>query len=124
MLHITSLVILHNEIDFCQGHHIIGMLDEMLCAGDIEAARNYLTDYRIAMPKNEVMRYCKHTALNALLNYYAEAAHQNAVRLRIVIDLPDRVPLSDVDLCNIVGNMLEMPSPPAARFRSRKDGST
>ena len=87
--------------------HIIGMLDEMLCAGDIEAAMDYLTDYRIAMPKNEVVRYCNHTALNALLNYYAEAAHQNAVRLRIVIDLPDRVPLSDVDLCNIVGNMLD-----------------
>ena len=75
--------------------HIIGMLDEMLCVGDIEAARDYLTAYRIAMPKNEVVRYCEHTALNVLLNYYAEATHQNAIRLRIVIDLPDRVPLSD-----------------------------
>lgn len=87
--------------------HVIGTLDGMLNAGDLEAARDYLTSYRITMPKNEVVHYCDHTALNALLNYYAEAAHQNAVRLRIVVNLPDCLPLSDVDLCNIVGNMLD-----------------
>lgn len=87
--------------------HTIGTLDEMLRAGDLEAARDYLTAYRIAMPKNDVVRYCDHTALNALLNYYAQAARQHTIRLRIAVELPESIPLSDVDLCNIIGNIFD-----------------
>ena len=87
--------------------HTIGTLDELLSEGDVEAAKSFLKEYRIAMPKNDVVRYCDHTALNALLNYYAEAAHQHSIRLRIVVNLPDTLPLSDVDLCSIIGNILD-----------------
>lgn len=87
--------------------HLIGTLDEMLTSGNTEAAREYLTAYRTAMPKNEVQRYCSHPALNALLNYYAEGAQQDGIQLRITVDLPEHLPLSDVDLCNIVGNILD-----------------
>ena len=87
--------------------HVIGALDEMLSAGNTDEARAYLTSYRISMPKNEVVSYCDHPALNALLNYYGEAAHQHSIRLRIIADLPDKLPLSDVDLCNIAGNILD-----------------
>ena len=59
------------------------------------------------MPKNEVVHYCDNTALNALLNYYADAARRHAIRLRIVSELPEDLPLTDVDLCNIVGNILD-----------------
>ena len=48
-----------------------------------------------------------HAALNALLNYYAEAAHQHEIRLRVIAVLPATLPISDVDLCNIVGNILD-----------------
>ena len=87
--------------------HTIGALDELLGAGDTDAAREYLTAYRISMPKNEVTRFCDHAALNAMLNYYAEAAHQHRIRLKIVTELPESLPLSDVDLCSIVGNILD-----------------
>ncbi len=87
--------------------HFVGALDEMLSAGDIDEARHHLKSYRISMPKNEIVNYCENTALNALLNYYGEAAHQNEIRLRIAADLPKNLPLSDVDLCNIVGNILD-----------------
>ncbi len=87
--------------------HFVGALDEMLSAGNIDDARHYLTSYRISMPKNEVVNYCENAALNALLNYYGEAAHQHKIRLRFIVELPDNLPLSDVDLCNIVGNILD-----------------
>jgi sensor histidine kinase regulating citrate/malate metabolism len=54
-----------------------------------------------------VVHYCDNTALNALLNYYAETAHQHKIRLRIVSELPEELPLTDVDLCNIVGNIFD-----------------
>ncbi len=73
----------------------------------VNMAYQYLKSYRVSMPKNEAVNYCDNTALNALLNYYGEAAHQHRIRLRIVADLPENLPLSDVDLCNIVGNILD-----------------
>ena len=82
-------------------------LDEMLSVGDTDDARQYLTSYRVSMPKNEIVNYCEHAALNAILNFYGEAAHQHEIRLRIVVDLPKNLPLSDVDLCSIVGNILD-----------------
>lgn len=87
--------------------HFVGALDEMLTAGDTDHARQYLTSYRISMPKNETINYCEHASLNALLNYYGAAAHQHKIKLRIIADLPEKLPLSDVDLCSIVGNILD-----------------
>ena len=87
--------------------HVIGTLNELFCEGDTDAARDYLAAYCISMPKNEVVHYCDNTALNALLNYYADAAHQHKIRLRIIAQLPDNIPLTDVDLCNIVGNIFD-----------------
>ena len=87
--------------------HVIGTLNELICVGDIDAARDYLAAYCVSMPKNEVVHYCDNTALNALLNYYADAARRHSIRLRIVSELPDDLPLTDVDLCNIVGNILD-----------------
>ena len=87
--------------------HVIGTLDELLSEGNSEAAGQYLKSYRVSMPKNEAVSYCDNTALNALLNYYGEAARQYKIRLRIIADLPASLPLSDVDLCNIVGNIFD-----------------
>ncbi|MCR5486489.1 MAG: ATP-binding protein [Lachnospiraceae bacterium] len=87
--------------------HFVGALDEMLSAGEIDEARRCLTSYRISMPKNEVINYCENAALNALLNYYGQAAFPHKIRLRFIVELPEDLPLSDVDLCNIVGNILD-----------------
>lgn len=87
--------------------HAIGILEELLSSGDLPAAREYLLSYRLTLPRKEVVLYCGNAALNALLNYYAESAAQHSIRLRMVLDLPDSLPLSDVDLCNIVGNLLD-----------------
>ncbi|MBO4373485.1 MAG: GHKL domain-containing protein [Lachnospiraceae bacterium] len=87
--------------------HVIGTLDELLSEGNNDAARQYLTSYTVQMPKNEVISYCEHAALNALLNYYGATARQYEIRVRINADLPTSLPLSDADLCNIVGNIFD-----------------
>ena len=59
------------------------------------------------LPSLESVRYCENEALNALLNYYHRRAKSEKIRTVFRIDLPDRVPVSDVDICSIVGNILE-----------------
>ena len=60
-----------------------------------------------AMPVNEVVNYCGNPAVNALLNFYTHVASQNQIALTLRISLPEQLPVSDVDLCNMLGNILE-----------------
>ncbi len=87
--------------------HAIGVLDELLSSGDMNAARDFLKEYHKGLPRNDIVRYCTNPPLNALLNYYAQMAHQDNIRLKYSIQLPDQLPLTDVDICSITANILE-----------------
>lgn len=87
--------------------HSIRTLTEMYDTGDLDALGRYLHQYEQTMPANEVIRYCGNTALNALLNYYAHNAAEKGIDSEFLIRLPDMLPVSDMDLCSMVGNILE-----------------
>ena len=59
------------------------------------------------MPENDVRCFCDNTVLNALLNYYDHLAQQESIRFSVRVRLPRFYPGSDVDLCSMVGNILE-----------------
>ena len=75
--------------------------------GDYDRLGTYIDEYYDALPSTETRRYCSNSALNALLNFYAGKAKENAIRASFRIDLPAKVSVSDVDLCTIIGNILE-----------------
>lgn len=72
-----------------------------------EALGRYIDAFYEGLPSPDTVRYCENEALNALLNYYHRKAEDEKVRTAFKIDLPDRLPVSDVDICTIVGNILE-----------------
>lgn len=82
-------------------------LAELYREGDMDAVGQYLDQYIEAMPKSEVSTFCDNTALNALLNYYVHVASRNQIDLTLRVRLTGAIPVSDVDLCSIVGNILE-----------------
>ena len=75
--------------------------------GNYQQLGTYIDEYYNALPSPETRRYCPNGALNALLNYYAGKAEENETRVTFHIDLPAKVSVSDVDLCTIIGNILE-----------------
>ncbi len=85
----------------------IRTLESLAEAKDYEAVEIYLKQYVNTMPKNDVTGFCKNHAVNALLNYYAENAKAEQIRLHWVIDFPDSCRINDTDLCNVIGNLLE-----------------
>ena len=80
-----------------------GLLQEK----DYEALGKYFDDYFESIPQNEVIRFCLNQPLNALLNYYTGDAHDSGIDLKLVIDPLENVHVSDIDLCTIVGNILD-----------------
>ncbi|EET59662.1 hypothetical protein BRYFOR_08278 [Marvinbryantia formatexigens DSM 14469] len=71
------------------------------------ALKKYLSDYVQTEPSNEVTVWCRNLAVNALLNYYAQYAHQNQIKLNWKISLPETLSVSEPDFCSLLGNLLE-----------------
>ncbi len=87
--------------------HTIRTLKELADSEDFEAARAYIDQYFESMPENDTIAFCKDHAVNAVLNYYHQLAEKARIDLNWKIDLPKDVPIKSVDLCNIIGNILD-----------------
>lgn len=85
----------------------IRTLTELYKSGDYSSMGNYLLEYEQSLPKSEVQSFCKINALNALLNFYAQSAAKDEIDLRIDVKIPEKLSISDIDLCRITGNLLE-----------------
>ena len=86
---------------------VIRTLQELAHAEHFKELTDYLDKFGETLPENEFVRYCGNTPLNALLNYYVQSAAGQNIPLGLKIDIPDQMPVSDVDLCGMIGNILE-----------------
>lgn len=103
--------------DFRHSLHTLYGLYE---AGDYETLGAYLRQSIDELPVNEITAYTNHTALNALLNYYAHISRLNGIEYCVKVNLPDELPISDVDLCSMVGNVLENAAIACKRAEERR----
>ena len=87
--------------------HTILALKGMADAGDQAGIADFLDRYVKSMPVNEVTNFCASNAVNATLTYFSLAAREDGIRTIWRIDLPENCPVSDMDLCGILGNILE-----------------
>lgn len=90
--------------DFRQ--HILTMKN-LYHEGSYSRLGEYIDEYYDSLPSPETKQYCQNGALNALLNFYAGKAKENGIRASFRIDIPRKISVSDVDLCTIIGNILE-----------------
>lgn len=87
--------------------HTIGTLDALVSAGDLSSVRAYLDDYLALQPTNDTVAFCENPAVNALLNYYMHMAKSAGIPLGWDISMPQELSVSDIDLCGVLGNILE-----------------
>lgn len=88
--------------------HSIVAIKTLAEQGDYEELKSYLDNYIDTLPSKSPVRYCGNYALNALLCHFDEQANEHGITLRLRIDTENRtIPLSDDELCCIVGNILE-----------------
>ena len=80
-----------------------GLLNEQ----DYASLSSYLDEYMKTLPVKETSDFCQNYALNSLLNYYQQAAQNQQIKTHWKIQLPYKIPIGDVDLCTLVGNLLE-----------------
>ena len=89
--------------DFRQHLHVIAGLSE---AKKYDKLNDYLAEYegRLASPHTML---CANAALDAIAGHYQRIAKTQNTRISWRLDLPERLPLDEVDLCMMLGNLLE-----------------
>mgnify|MGYP000034479233 FL=1 len=91
--------------DFRQQLH---SLAEMAMDGNYEQLTEHLVGCVNALPKQPV-NYCRNLPLNALFSYYASLMDDAQIQRNWKISLPEKLPfpITDMELCSLLGNILE-----------------
>ena len=67
--------------------------------------------HQFAQESNEKMQtpvcYCKNMSVDAILHYYASQLEQKGIKYRYSVEVPEKMKISDLDICRIFGNLME-----------------
>lgn len=74
---------------------------------DIDTLVKFLEDYGVSVENSHVRQiFCEHDALNAIIAYYYDIARKHDIKCIWQVAIPNDINISDVELCSIVGNLL------------------
>ena len=77
-------------------------------SGESEKLGDYLARLAEALPSADEKKYCMNFAVNAVVARYAAVAERCGIRADIKLDIPEKTgKVHDMDLCVIMGNLLE-----------------
>ncbi len=96
-------------------HHIHALLHM-----EKEEQTRYLQNLQQELDTAAEMVFCQNQSVNGLLQEYAARARQNGVEFTACLDLSARVPVDDLTLCVVIGNLLENALEACNRFEGRR----
>ena len=86
--------------------HQLNQISALAEAGDLDGLRAYLAKTVARIP-NLDMRFCENRAADSVLGYYCALAKREDIPFRARIDLPEFLPVDEIDTCLVLSNLLE-----------------
>ena len=86
--------------------HQLGQLSALAEEGDLEKIKAYLSGAVSRIPSLE-MHYCENRAADSVVGYYCALAKRENIPYSVQIDLPEHLPIDEVELCLVLSNLLE-----------------
>lgn len=86
--------------------HHIRLLSSLADSGDLEGIRSYLAAVQEHIPGSE-LAFCENRAADSVIGFYCTLAQRENIPFSLKIDLPQRLPVDDIDLCLVLSNVLE-----------------
>lgn len=74
---------------------------------DIEGAKAYLDTYAKTVPTEIHRTFTLNFSLNAVCTHYAEEARRQGIDYDVSLNMPERLPISEPEVCALLGNLLE-----------------
>jgi len=83
------------------------VLLDFIQKGETDKAIEYLKGQQAEALKHELMHFCNNQVINALLIWYAGQYEKSQIDYTFKAALSEKLPVSDYDLCIVIGNLLE-----------------
>lgn len=87
--------------------HHLSLILLFLEQGQISEAENYIQENLKTINAFTPKRYCDIKILNLLLSHFAGRAQEAGIEYKFDIRLPEKLPLSNTEICTLVSNALE-----------------
>ena len=87
--------------------HFLNNISSYIGNGEIEKAQELIHEVISATEKTATRRYCKNEIINLILSSYEEKIRTNAIAFKYLIQVPEHLPYSEVDLTAILSNAME-----------------
>lgn len=86
--------------------HHLNQLSALAEQEDLEKIKAYLDSAASKVPSLE-MHLCENRAIDGVLGYYCTLAKREKIPFSAQIDLPEKLPVDEFDLCLVMSNLLE-----------------
>ena len=86
--------------------HQLCQLSALAEEGDLEKIKTYLASAVSRIPSLE-MHFCANQAADSVVGHYCALAKRENIPYSVQIDLPERLPVDEVELCLVLSNLLE-----------------
>ena len=87
-------------------HHLLAMRG-MLEANKISELSAYLDQLSNMEAEGQRPQLCRNLAVDSIAAYYDAMAQEKRVNMTWFLDLPEELPVGEVDFCAILGNLVE-----------------
>lgn len=87
-------------------HHHINALSALAERGDLEGLRKYLAPWNNKETLQE-LSLCQNPAVDAVASYYAGHFQQREITFSCRLELPEQLPVAEMDVCVVLSNLLE-----------------
>lgn len=86
--------------------HHLNQISALAETGDMGKLKAYLAQTVSRIPGLDI-HFCENRAADSVLGYYCTLAKREGIPFHAQIDLPERLPVDEVDLCLVLSNLLE-----------------
>ena len=87
--------------------HHMSVFQAFIDTGEAEKLSEYIKEYKTSFPDESVIAYCENYAVSSILFYYLNIAKNEGINVDVKVELPEKLSISDNDLCIIFGNCVE-----------------
>lgn len=88
-------------------HHFLANVAVFIDNGETEKAKEYISEILQSVDATAMHKYCKNEIVNMVLSSHENELKENRIELHHFIQIPEKLPVSDVDLTSILSNALE-----------------
>lgn len=86
--------------------HHFSVLSSLASRGEWKELEDYLAQVQENIPKTE-LNLCHNPAVDGVVGHYCMQYRENGIPCSIQLDLPRKLPVSEMDICLVLSNLLE-----------------